>query len=169
DVIKLDMRLIQEELTSADEMVVAAVAEHARRTGATVLAEGIETDEHLERAISLGACLGQGWRFGRPAALSELPRTRAAVRLLEPPDRKLDRSPFVVVSEEYEIEHVTSEHLINETRRLQSVARHQPAGAVALASFGHGSRFAPLASEFQSLGEECIFVGVLGAGMEQQP
>src|SRR5437763_2053887 len=33
DVIKLDMRLIQEELTSADEMVVAAVAEHARRTG----------------------------------------------------------------------------------------------------------------------------------------
>ena len=44
DVIKLDMRLIQEDLTADDEMVVRAVAEHARRTGATVLAEGIETD-----------------------------------------------------------------------------------------------------------------------------
>ena len=166
DVIKLDMRLIQEELTAEDEMVVAAVADHARRTGATVLAEGIETDEHLERAISLGACLGQGWRFGRPAPLNELPRSRAAVRLLEPPDRKLDRSPFDVVSDDYEIEHVPSAHLLAETRRLAASASHQPAGAVALASFGDAERFAELAPEFERLGQHCIFTGVLGAGMQ---
>src|SRR4051795_3175656 len=82
DVIKLDMRLIQEDLTAADEMVVEAVAEHAARTGATVLAEGIENDEHLAVAMSLGATLGQGWHFGRPAPLDELPQSRSAVRLL---------------------------------------------------------------------------------------
>src|SRR6185295_5761075 len=134
DVIKLDMRLIQEKLTGDDELVLRAVREHAERTGATVLAEGIETDEHLEKAMRMGATLGQGWHFGRPAPLSELPRTRAAVRLLTPPDRNLDESPFAVLSDEYDVERVTPEELFRATAELQAAAVDQPAGAVALAS-----------------------------------
>ncbi len=38
-----------------------------RSTGALVLAEGIETQAHLVTARALGARLGQGWLFGRPA------------------------------------------------------------------------------------------------------
>ena len=49
-------------------LTVAAVLAHRERTGALVLAEGIETDEHLEQARALGATLGQGFRFGRPDA-----------------------------------------------------------------------------------------------------
>jgi len=40
--------------------------EHDLRTGARVLAEAIETDEHRERVQRLGCGFGQGWEFGRP-------------------------------------------------------------------------------------------------------
>ena len=46
-----------------------AINAEAERTGAIVLAEGIETDAHLFRAQAVGAELGQGWLFGRPAPL----------------------------------------------------------------------------------------------------
>ncbi len=41
----------------------------AERTGALILAEGIETEEHHRFAVELGATLGQGWLFGRPGVL----------------------------------------------------------------------------------------------------
>ncbi|WP_230314126.1 sensor domain-containing phosphodiesterase [Nakamurella alba] len=66
DVIKLDMTLIQNSLESASARALAAVKAHVERFGSSVVAEGIETDEHLERAIALGADLGQGWLLGRP-------------------------------------------------------------------------------------------------------
>src|SRR5438094_762182 len=66
DVVKLDMKLIQEEITADEEAVVDAVQRYARRTGASVLAEGIETQEHRDKGLQLGANLGQGWLFGRP-------------------------------------------------------------------------------------------------------
>ena len=43
-----------------------------------MLAEGIETEEQLERAVALGARLGQGFLFGRPASL---PVAEGALRL----------------------------------------------------------------------------------------
>ena len=36
--------------------------------GIVALAEGIETEEHVDRARVLGATHGQGWLFGRPSA-----------------------------------------------------------------------------------------------------
>ena len=70
DVIKLDMSLIHARGASpAAARVLNAVAAEAERSGALLLAEGIETEEHLARARALGATLGQGWLFGRPGAL----------------------------------------------------------------------------------------------------
>lgn len=65
DVLKLDVRLVQERPDREAAEVVGAVGAQAERTGATVLAEGIETEDHLKIAKSLGATLGQGWHFGR--------------------------------------------------------------------------------------------------------
>ena len=70
DVIKLDMSLIQERRpTPASARVLNSVAAEAERTGAVLLAEGIDTEAHLARARAVGATLGQGWYFGRPGAL----------------------------------------------------------------------------------------------------
>ncbi len=44
---------------------MTAVTAYAEQSGAHVLAEGIETAEHEQMARSLGATLGQGWRFGK--------------------------------------------------------------------------------------------------------
>ncbi|OMQ15726.1 hypothetical protein A7K94_0207505 [Modestobacter sp. VKM Ac-2676] len=79
DVIKLDLNLVRGHTTLQVAGVVNAVRAEAERSGALVLAEGIETEQHLERALAMGARLGQGWMFGRPAAL--LPTGMRPLRL----------------------------------------------------------------------------------------
>ncbi|MGV8874871.1 MAG: EAL domain-containing protein [Rhodococcus sp. (in: high G+C Gram-positive bacteria)] len=69
DVIKLDMALVQGRSTNETAAIVAAVAAEAERTGALVLAEGIETERHERSARDMGAVLGQGYLYGAPAAL----------------------------------------------------------------------------------------------------
>jgi hypothetical protein len=45
--------------------------EEAERTGATILAEGIETADHVRQARSFGANLGQGYYLGEPRPLPD--------------------------------------------------------------------------------------------------
>lgn len=68
DVIKLDLTLVQSRPHYQQARTWAAVLAHHERAGAHVLAEGIETAEHLHRALALGATLGQGFLSGAPAA-----------------------------------------------------------------------------------------------------
>jgi EAL domain-containing protein (putative c-di-GMP-specific phosphodiesterase class I) len=87
DVIKLDRSVVQEPTSPAAIAVAYAVRAEANRTGALILAEGIETDQHLAAASALGATLGQGWLLGRPEALPKrirppaitLPRLRSSL------------------------------------------------------------------------------------------
>ncbi len=65
-VIKLDIGLTRNELNVETVRVLDVVYEEAERTGATILAEGIETADQLEHARSLGAVLGQGNHFDVP-------------------------------------------------------------------------------------------------------
>ncbi|CAA0124737.1 putative cyclic di-GMP phosphodiesterase PdeG [Mycolicibacterium vanbaalenii] len=66
DIVKLDLKLVQRQPDWLQTRTVAAIMAYAERTDATILAEGIETEEHLEQALAYGATLGQGYRFGRP-------------------------------------------------------------------------------------------------------
>ena len=75
DVIKLDLRLVQANPDVAIAGIVNAVNAERERSGAVILAEGIEHEEHLTTARALGATLGQGWLFGRP---DNLPMGRPA-------------------------------------------------------------------------------------------
>ena len=49
-------------LEDYDRLLALAEVE---RTGATVLAEGIESRRHEATAHAMGATLGQGWRYGQ--------------------------------------------------------------------------------------------------------
>ncbi|GAA0552997.1 hypothetical protein GCM10010172_39400 [Paractinoplanes ferrugineus] len=72
EVVKLDMHLLRDP-TSADTIAtVAGVGAYAQRTGAVVLAEGIETEYDLATATALGATWGQGFFFGKPGPLQNL-------------------------------------------------------------------------------------------------
>lgn len=71
EVIKLDMGLIRNPHAEATQAVCAVVRAEAKRTGAVVIAEGIETEEDLAAACGLGAHWGQGWLFGRPGRIEQ--------------------------------------------------------------------------------------------------
>ncbi|WP_308014288.1 MULTISPECIES: EAL domain-containing protein [unclassified Rhodococcus (in: high G+C Gram-positive bacteria)] len=77
DVVKLEMRLIQQPPTPETIALLAAVAAETARTGSVIVAEGIENAAHEARALELGASWGQGWYFGVPGPL---PRFDAARR-----------------------------------------------------------------------------------------
>jgi EAL domain-containing protein (putative c-di-GMP-specific phosphodiesterase class I) len=70
DVLKLDAHVTQRRFHSAAARIARFVRDYAEDSGATVLAEGLETEEQVERARALGARLGQGFLFGRPEALA---------------------------------------------------------------------------------------------------
>ncbi|MCY1143757.1 EAL domain-containing protein [Actinoplanes sp. Pm04-4] len=100
DVIKLDMHLLRRPSAPATAQVAAVVAATARRTGATVIAEGIETAADIDVALRLGATWGQGWHFGRPGPITALGRAPVgrtpAVRAARPGLHQPVGSPFEV-------------------------------------------------------------------------
>ncbi|WP_217631020.1 EAL domain-containing protein [Modestobacter sp. DSM 44400] len=84
DVVKLDLRLVQERPGPAIAEIMNAVNAYAEASGALVLAEGIEDAGHLRMARALGATLGQGWLFGRPAAGAVRDRPSGRIALPAP-------------------------------------------------------------------------------------
>jgi EAL domain-containing protein (putative c-di-GMP-specific phosphodiesterase class I) len=67
DVVKLDKALVQELPEDGARTVLKAVTDLAHQLGAVVVAEGVETERLAEEVTAIGADLGQGWLFGRPA------------------------------------------------------------------------------------------------------
>ena len=67
DVLKLDRTLVSGVSTDAAKApMIDALVRYARRIGAVVCAEGIETMEDLEALADLDVTLGQGFALGRP-------------------------------------------------------------------------------------------------------
>lgn len=69
--VKIDKSLVQNDARSIDNLVRACV-EVARERGATIVAEGIETQEHFERAMRWTCERGQGYYFSPPLPLREI-------------------------------------------------------------------------------------------------
>jgi EAL domain-containing protein (putative c-di-GMP-specific phosphodiesterase class I) len=71
DFVKLDIGLTAGlDVDPARQAMVAGMCHFARRTGATLIAEGVETSAQAQALRELGVELGQGYLFGRPGPLS---------------------------------------------------------------------------------------------------
>ena len=69
DFVKLDLSLVRDiDTDAARQAMASALASFAAKSGITVVAEGIETEEELTTLVSLGVTTGQGYLLGRPAA-----------------------------------------------------------------------------------------------------
>ncbi|MGH9305036.1 MAG: EAL domain-containing protein [Acidimicrobiales bacterium] len=80
DVVKIDTELTRSIDTSPERQAVTlALAVLAARSGATSLAEGVETEEELSTVRSLGVEAAQGFLLGRPDRLSALLGRRARI------------------------------------------------------------------------------------------
>ena len=70
DLIKIDGELTRHVGGDRSQRALtSALIAFARETGATIVAEGLETDEQISALRSLGVEVGQGFRLGRPAPL----------------------------------------------------------------------------------------------------
>ena len=70
DIIKLDRAITAGiDRDHGRQAMAAALRSFCRETGATLVAEGIETAEELEALTSFGITCGQGYHLGRPAPL----------------------------------------------------------------------------------------------------
>jgi diguanylate cyclase (GGDEF)-like protein/PAS domain S-box-containing protein len=172
DVIKLDLRLVQDRPSADQAAIVAAAAAESERTGAAVLAEGIETEEHLAVARALGATLGQGFRWGRPAPLV-VPRVPSAGAWRRPavaPARSGGRTPFEVVTAECSTAQATKGLLLPMSHHLENRALRIGEGAVLLAAFQDARHFtARTAVRYRSLHQGASLVAALGVGLEPEP
>src|SRR3954447_22400836 len=171
DVIKLDLRLIQDTPTEDLAEVINAVNAEAERSNLTILSEGIETELHERTSLAFGATLGQGWLYGKPAPLpSPLPEATKSVQLL---GRKLGaRQARVsrIVGTMQSIRTGSKPILHSMSKHLETQARSLGETAVLLAIFEDAQFFAGgTRARYEELARDTAFVGVMGPGMSPEP
>ena len=177
DVIKLDLRLVQQRTTLAVAEIVSAVRAQAERTGALVLAEGIETAEHEALAIALGAQYGQGYRYGHPLPLPAQPRpVDGGLPLLRhrasgtTPTPTLTPTPWSLVAGSPQVRRAPKSLMMAIARNFERQALTMGASAVLLATFQQAEHFTPTtAQRYTALAERSALVGVLAQDMPDLP
>jgi EAL domain-containing protein (putative c-di-GMP-specific phosphodiesterase class I) len=168
DVIKLDISLVQGWPDVRQAAILTAVAAYAERTGATILAEGVETEAQLQQALALGAVLGQGWYFSHPGPLGPLVSPRRTIRLREPLPAA-PRTPFDLVD--------PGGTRIGPKGLLLGISRHLENQGLALesppivaAAFEEARHFTvDTALRYARLADRCPLVAALGVGMPTEP
>lgn len=174
DVIKLDMGLIQEPAPTIETArVLNAVAAAAEASGALLLAEGIETEEHLLRARSVGATLGQGWHYGRPDALpadTAKERPRGVEVELRAEEVAETATPFELIADERRVRRGDKRLLLALSRQLEAEAGGLGPEAVVVATFQEATFFTDASrARYEELGRSAALVGALGVGIPAQP
>ncbi|HEY0934067.1 MAG TPA: EAL domain-containing protein, partial [Trebonia sp.] len=172
DVIKLDLRLIQDRPSAAIAEIFSAVNAESERSGTAVLAEGIENREHLSMARSLGATLGQGWLFGRPSAAPEIiPAPAAGAITINSRDPQVSAAtPFMLAAAALPPRLGRKDLLIETSKHLERQAMHSGEATAVLATFQDVAFFTrDTQRRYRQLVEKAAFVGVLGQGMPPFP
>lgn len=174
DVIKLDLSLVQQRTTIEIAEVISAVNAQAERTGAIVLAEGIETAEHARLAAEMGARLGQGWLFGRPG---ELPPSLdgdasglASATVLPSVQPPRTDTPYQLVARSRAVQRASKPLLVAMSKHLELQALALGAPAVVGATFQHARQFSPATvRRYTRLAESAVLVVALAEVMPSAP
>jgi EAL domain-containing protein (putative c-di-GMP-specific phosphodiesterase class I) len=173
DVIKLDLKLMQDSPSREIAEVVHAVNAEAERTGALILAEGIETEEHLRRALALGASYGQGWLFGRPGELRSEPDPDEAIFPLRRNAATIlpkERTPFQIVAAKRPLRRADKQLLLELSLQIERQVANQASAAVVISSFQQSDYFTPrTARRYATLAEDAALVAALGVDMSHEP
>jgi EAL domain-containing protein (putative c-di-GMP-specific phosphodiesterase class I) len=172
DVIKLDMALIRDRADQDAARVMSAVAAHAERTGAVVLAEGVETEEHRTTALALGATYGQGWLFGRPVGTVQDAAALAGIRFGSGPVAPVPTgdTPYEVVAPVRTPRPSNRALLVQMSIFLESRARASGDSAVVLSTFQHNDNLSPATvRRYEALVAEAGLVAVFLAGKAPLP
>jgi EAL domain-containing protein (putative c-di-GMP-specific phosphodiesterase class I) len=171
DVIKLDLSLIQGRPDVVIARTINGVLAEVERTGATILAEGIESERHAAMASAVGATLGQGWRYGRPRPLTDhWPRKRAPTVPLLPPETTAQATPFEIVTKERPTRVATKRLLMSLSRHLEFRAADPAEPAVLVSCFQDARHFdATVRRRYARVATAAVMVAALGRQMPAEP
>ncbi|GAB3681607.1 diguanylate cyclase domain-containing protein [Angustibacter aerolatus] len=175
DVVKLDLRLVQDRPTADIAAVVNAVHAEAERSGTLVLAEGLETADHVLTARAYGATIGQGWHFARPGDLPAVgavtaPTERETVRISPRRDGRADVSPFDAVARTRTPRAADKRLLIAVSKHLEAQAHAAGDSAIVLSAFQDVRFLTPATKRrYAALAESCAFVAALGEDVPADP
>ena len=165
DVIKIDLRLLAGRERADVARVVTAVCAEAERRHASVLAEGIDSEEQLATARTFGATLGQGYLLGAPAALpAPLPQAGRPLRLRGGASDPFGATPWERVTNWRRPRHGTRALAIHAADVIVDRAVELGETAMVLAALSDESLGPAADARYGRLPERVAFVGVLNAG-----
>jgi EAL domain-containing protein (putative c-di-GMP-specific phosphodiesterase class I) len=166
DIIKLDRSIIQSKSNSwAISQVVNAVLDEAHRRGAQILAEGIETREHVEVARSLGASLGQGWLFGRPGPLPRNTRPSEQGLTRVKPRPVAQTTPFEVLAKAAPVHPTSGELFATMASHIENQASQTTGPAILAVNVGDAGLDDETRVRYSYLSNRGVDVFVLGTGL----
>lgn len=166
DIVKLDVHLVQSHPSDDQARILAAVLAHTERTGAVLLAEGIESDEHLEQALSLGATLGQGFKFGRPGPLTVPAPAGWSPPPMKHPVQPTGDSPFDLIADKVPVRTAHKATLIPFSRQIEAQALQAPDPPMVMASLQLAQHFTgPTSARYSELARTSALVAVFGRGL----
>lgn len=170
DVIKIDRSIIQNPDNAAAEAVIAAVQVEALRGGAVIVAEGIETRQHLRFAQSIGATLGQGWLLGRPTIHPVHPTSGVEVFPHRATAAATADTPFTTVASRHHAGRVSRETMGLLSRQLEDRAVYAAEPTLLLTSFQDDRRFdAATRHRYARLSPFTVVAGAFGVDMPASP
>ncbi|MHA3700620.1 sensor domain-containing phosphodiesterase [Jatrophihabitans sp. YIM 134969] len=168
DVVKLDRAVLEPPDDPFAVRVVDAVSAYAERSGAAVLVEGIENEEHLTLARTAGATHIQGFLVGRPGPLpTSVPvPSRPVPRHGETAPVDDHATPFGEVGEGVAHGVATHATMAAITRHLESQVEHHREPLALLATFQDGDQFGEAVEKrYRELADQYAFVAVFGPGL----
>lgn len=171
DVVKLDMSVVQGTIADAGEVFLAVNAE-AERSGAMILAEGIENEDQLELARIAGATLGQGWLFGRPGPLpDQLPSPGPAIPVAAPAETgNAAPTPFETVRGRVPTRRINVPLMLGASRLLERRALTLPHPPLLIATFQTADRFAGATVDvYRELAARLPLMAVVAVGLAPEP
>lgn len=170
DVMKLDLALVQSQPNDQQAQTLSAILAHHERTGALILAEGIESDEHLEQALALGADLGQGYRFGRPGVLGGPAGSWSAVPRRQPAAAPASDSPFGLVENHHRMRTARKSTVVAFSRHIETQAQRAADPPMVLAALQRLQHLTPRTLQrYRDLARKSPLVAVFGQQMVEEP
>ncbi|WP_072803429.1 DICT sensory domain-containing protein [Rhodococcoides yunnanense] len=148
--------------------IAHALAAHTERTGAVIVACGVDSEQHRTTALSLGATFGTGALF--PGSESPTPlrdssaRTHISSTWSTP--TTLSTSPFQIAASTGAVKTSRKSLLIEMSTHIEWQAGSAGQETMLLGTFQHARHFGGRASErWNSLAERMAYTGVCGTGM----
>ena len=176
DIIKLDLHALRRLSARRRVAALVSVTAEVERSGATLLAERVETEEDLEFVEHLGCEYAQGFLFGR--ARDELSPDRWDGMVLpraydgQRPSMLLRErdTPFEVAATGLHRRMARKPFLTQMCRELEAQAVRAGPSTMVLAAFQHARHFdAATAHRYRQIADSGRFVAAIGADMAVEP